>query len=165
MTEQWQTLRHPLEGGRIPPSLEGFLPFVNVSDDKLRQKFVEVLRELYNETRESWRPGGCYSTEYLTRVIGQLQARQGLVGTKFIPMSYCGSCHFYFTAVLEGESQALIVDPFGVPPQGTTEGAWMRDEGIITPFFGELELAPERHKQVYSKGESIEGKGFHYFSM
>ena len=78
-------------------------------------------------------------------------------------MSYGGGAHFYLTATMNEGGEPLIIDPYGVPPVGVSEEVWMRDPKVITPYFGDLESAPERHKRVYSTGEPIEGKGFHIF--
>ena len=154
-------LRHPFNKD-LTPRFEDFLPFVHVSDEQVKQRFIDVLRELFEKTGDDWRPGGCYGTQYLTRIITQLQTDQKLSDVQFTPMQWANE-HFYLTAQINGGSRPLIIDPFGVPPSGVGEETWMRNKGIITPYFGEIESAPGKHQQIYSSAGSVTNGVFRVF--
>lgn len=150
--------RHPHQGKG--GSFEDFLPFIKVNDEKLKGKFVEVLKKIYSATRGLWRPGGCYSTEEMEKIVGQLKAEGLLEEMNIVPMNW-NSAHFFLVIDFKDALQQLIFDPFGVPTPGKD---YHQDENSITPFFGEIKLAPMYHQRIYSAAKPInEQEGYHHF--
>lgn len=150
-------LLHPEVGAPF----EAYLPFVKVKDVKLKERFISILRQIFLTTNNMWRPGSCHGTEELKRILEKLNQQGDLSEVNFTAMQWLNT-HFYLTAKLKDNEKSLIVDPFGVPPLGVSEGDWMKNARLITPFFGEIELAPPRHKKVYT--EATEGTR-RYFSI
>ncbi|MDP3726741.1 MAG: hypothetical protein Q8Q96_00305 [bacterium] len=149
-------IRHPYKDDKT--TLESYLPFVQVADGKLKERFVRVLRKLFVVTGTMWRPGWCYSTERLEEIVKQLKAMQ-FPEIEFTPMNWTDG-HFYLTAKFKDSDENLIIDPFGVP---TPSKDYYRDRSSIVPFFGELELAPFHHQRIYSAAKPVNERGYHRF--
>lgn len=149
-------LRHPYHGKDT--TFEEYLPFVHVTDDATKQRFVGILQELYASTGHEWGPTWCYSTEYLDRTIKKLKAQGKFQDVEFTAMNYI-SAHYFLKAKLDGISEELIIDPFGVDTPGKD---YMHDRGTVIPFFGELQFASLRHQKVYSEAKP-EDRAFWHF--
>lgn len=141
---------------------EAYLPFVKVGDTELKGRFVKLLKEVFHATSQLWQPGSCYSTEELERIIKIIQARGGAIEATFTPMTWLNS-HFYLTTRLKDSEHDLVIDPFGIPNEGVSEGDHMKNKRLITPFFGEIELAPRRHQEIYSEATGIKDGVYHHF--
>lgn len=132
---------HPSKG-EIVGDFEAFGEHIRMSDGAALQAFQGVLLELYNRTSRVWFPGACGTANWLVKVGNEMR----LEGTRFKPVRY-GFNH-YFALLDMPEARDLVVDPFGVPEAGAD---WRSEPRLITPFFGEVSLAPTTtHSSVYS---------------
>ncbi len=137
-----------------------FMSFIKVEDPELKEKFIQVLRELFVATPHMWAPGSCYSTQEFERIIKRIQAQGALAEVTLTPMRW-SSTHFFLTARLKDSEKTLIVDPFGVPT--VSEHEYMKNMRLITPFFGEIQLAPPKHQRIYSDAEPLGERGYRTF--
>lgn len=132
---------HPSKG-EIVGQFEEFIEHIGVSDDIALQSFKGVLLGLYQKTSRVWFPGACGSANWLVREGNGM----GLEGARFKPVRH-GFNH-YFALLDIPEASDLVVDPFGVPD---IDADWRSEPRLISPFFGEVSLAPtDEHIRVYS---------------
>ncbi|MFZ2152558.1 MAG: hypothetical protein WAV41_00675 [Microgenomates group bacterium] len=150
---------HPSESGKPVPPLKEFQSFIKVSSAKTRQALTDTLEELHTLTSEVWRPGACYAAEHIQAQVEKAKREGRLTGAEISVRSFAGGAHYHLVAEVEG--QELVVDPFGVPTPGKD---YHIEPRTITPFFGEAESAPEHHRRIYEKSESLGDRGFRRFS-
>ncbi|HRV76102.1 MAG TPA: hypothetical protein P5247_01860 [Candidatus Saccharimonadales bacterium] len=132
---------HPSKGETVG-DFEAFEEHIGMSDVVALQAFRDVLLELYKRTSRVWFPSACGTANWLVKVGNEMR----LEGTEFKPVRY-GFNH-YFALLDIPEAKGLVVDPFGVPE---ADADWRSEPRLITPFFGEISLAPtEMHSLVYS---------------
>lgn len=148
---------HPGQGA----TFEEFLPFVQVQDPKLKEKFIRVLRKIFLVSGNMWNPGSCQATTELKRIIETVKKQGDLADVEFTPMAFGRIFHFFITAKFTDSDQVLVIDPFGVPPPGTKDIDYIGNNRLITPFFGEMELAPSKHKSVYTQAQPGNVRYFH----
>lgn len=154
-------MRHPYRGKDT--AFEDYLPFVKITEKKLKERFINVLKDVFAVTGDKWRPGWCYSTQGLEKAVKELKTNTQLSEVEFSPMNYF-SAHYYLTAKFKDSDKNLIIDPFGVPPNPGKEVEYIRDPNLIIPFFGESELAPSSyHQRVYSIAKPLDERGYHQF--
>ena len=145
-------LEHPyVRGEKL--TFESFLPFIKVGDEKLRERFTDLLRTLFNEAGGVWRPGRCYEGIQIIELAVKNAKANKILGNESITVMNWADGHYYLTLKITGSDQDLIVDPFGIP----TLGKNYLDKHQSSPFFGELKLAPSRHQRIYSDAKPIGG--------
>lgn len=138
-------LEHPYVYGE-KLSFESFLPFVKVGDEKLRGRFINLLKILFNETGEIWQPGRCYEGTQIIELTAKNAKTNKILGNESFTVINWADGHYYLALRIDRSDQDLIVDPFGIP----TLGKNYLDKHQSPPFFGELKLAPPQHRKIYS---------------
>lgn len=98
MEDKKEEVRHPYDKlhNEMPPPFENFLPFVKVNDQELREKFISFLRELYNQTKESWFPSGCQTVQVIEEQAKKMKDNGKLRVCYLDPNESCNGGSFLF---------------------------------------------------------------------
>ncbi len=137
---------------------ENFLNYFNRQGLDINEIDISIilLKKIYNETNEIWRPCECRTlclvTEIANKILNNFEANNFFGEIKNKKFGYI---HFYW--VSKTKKRDFIIDPTGIPEYN------QYGKEVIIPYFGLKDYAKDNHKKVYDKMEDLDSWGTREF--